>query len=79
MEQDTIGKQNRDGAGGVGMDISGVGMDICGVGMVGVGAIVQTIGEKLLALVPILRPVQDLVICKKHSVDLLLFPTQLQF
>ena len=72
MEQDTIGKQNRDGAGGVGMDISGV-------GMVGAGAIVQTIGEKLPALVPILRPVQDLVICKKHSVDLLLFPTQLQF
>ena len=40
MEQDTIGKQNRDRAGGVGldmvgvgMDISGVGMDICGVGM----------------------------------------------
>ena len=57
----------------------GVGMDVCGVGMVGVGAIVQTIGEKLPALVPILRPVQDLVICKKHSVDLLLFPTQLQF
>ena len=62
---------------GVGMDISEVGM--VGAGMDGVGAIVQTIGEKLPALVPILRPVQDLVICKKHSVDLLLFPTQLQF
>ena len=33
MEQDTVDKRNRDGAGGVGMDISGVGMDICGVGM----------------------------------------------
>ena len=40
---------------------------------------VQTIGEKLPALVPILRPVPDLVICKKDPPDLLLFPTELQF
>ena len=40
---------------------------------------VQTIGEKLPALVPILRPVPDLVICKKAPSRPFAFPTEMQF
>ena len=58
LEQDTIGI-------GIGEQSMG-----CCIWLV----FVQTIGEKLPALVPILRPVPDLVICKKHPADLLLFP-----
>ena len=45
MEQDTIGKRNRDGAGGVGMDISGVGMVGAGMDISGVGIDISGMDE----------------------------------